>query len=68
MTTKGLRRKAASKSATPKVLTYCDFNTPGRRTVIGRHYSFETAARQYKRLWNTYHRLNGWKVWQEEVK
>jgi len=68
MTTKALRRIAASKSSHPKVLTYCDFGTPGRRTVIGKHFSFASAVRQYKRLWDIYHRLHHYKVWQEGVK
>ena len=53
---KSLQRRAASKSSKPVVLTYCDFDTPGRRTVIGRHFSLSSAANQYKRLWNIYHR------------
>ena len=62
---KALQKRAASKSSKPVVLTYCDFGTPGRRTVIGRHFSLTSAHNQYKRLWDIYHRLHHDKVWQE---
>ena len=51
-----------------KVLTFCDFGEEGRKTQIGQHLTYATAMAQYARLWNTYHRLHGYKVWQEEVK
>ena len=51
-----------------KVIMFCDFGEPGRQDALARHYSFKTAANQYKRLWGIYHRIHGWKVWQEEVK
>ena len=50
-----------------KVATFTDFNQPGRRAVIGRHKTFGTAATQYKRIWNIYHRLHGYRVWQEVI-
>jgi hypothetical protein len=49
----------------PKVITYCDFGTPGRKTEIGRHLTFATAMRQYARLWEVYGRVHEWRVWQE---
>ena len=51
-----------------KVVTLCDFGTPGRRTIIGRHKNMTTASNQYARIWKIYHKLHGWKVWQEEIK
>jgi hypothetical protein len=50
-----------------KVITYCDFSEPGRRTEIGRHLTYKTAINQYARLWNTYARIRKHKVWQEEA-
>lgn len=52
----------------PKVITFCDFGDEGRKTELARHKTFATAMRQYARLWQVYHRISGWKVWQEEVK
>lgn len=51
-----------------KVITYCDFNEPGRKDVISRHKTIATAMRQYARIWEIYGRLHKCKVWQEEVK
>lgn len=49
------------------VVTMTDFGQPGRRSEIGRHYTLAAAGRQYKRIWDIYHRLHGHKVWQETV-
>lgn len=48
-----------------KVITYCDFGEEGRKDVLVQHRNFSTALRQYKKLWDVYHRIHGWKVWQE---
>ena len=47
-----------------KVFTFCDFGDRKRVDLLGRHHTFETAARAYKRVWGIYHRLHGWRVWQ----
>lgn len=51
-----------------KVATYCDFGESNRKTVIRKHMSFTTAGKAYIALWNIYHRIHGWKVWQEIIK
>ena len=51
---------------TPKVFTYCDFGTAGRKSEIGCHKTIASAMRQYARIWNVYGRgRDEWKVWQE---
>lgn len=47
--------------------TYCDFGEAGRVDELCKHYSYKGALSQYKKIWDIYHRLHGWKVWQEAV-
>lgn len=49
----------------PKVITYCDFGEPGRKTELARHKTIATAMRQYARLWEVYGRIQKGRVWQE---
>jgi len=49
------------------VETFTDFGEEGRKTRIGQHLTIATALTQYARLWNTYGRLHGFRVWQEET-
>jgi len=48
-------------------ITYCDFGEAGRKDKLAKHYTFKGALSGYQTAWNTYHRLHGWKVWQEAV-
>jgi len=56
------------KMKKPVAITYCDFGKEGRKDEIRKHYSFKSALSGYKKIWDIYHRLSGWKVWQEEIK
>lgn len=58
-------RGCGRRLANPKVITYCDFGDTGRKSEIGRHATLATAMRQYARLWESYSRINKWRVWQE---
>ena len=51
-----------------KVITYCDFGVDGKKQELAKHKTFKTAVNQYRRLWDVYHRIHGWAVWQEEIK
>jgi hypothetical protein len=50
-----------------KVRTMCDFSQAGRAEVIAEHRSFASAGRQYPRLWGSYGRMHGHRVWQEVI-
>ena len=43
--------------------TFTDFGEPPRREVIGRHKTRATAIRQYRRIWDIYHKLHGHRTW-----
>ena len=48
-----------------KVITFCDFGQPNRADILSNHYTFKGALSGYKHAWDIYHRIHGWKVWQE---
>jgi hypothetical protein len=50
-----------------KVVTVSDLSQSGRRSEIGRHYTYAAAGRAYPRIWEIYGRLHKHRVWQEEV-
>ncbi len=49
-----------------KAITYCDFGELNRKDILSKHCTYETAFRQYPRLWRIYHGIHGWKVWVEK--
>lgn len=49
------------------VITLCDFGYRGRADVLQYHLSEESAKRAYKKILKIYHKIYGWRVWQEEV-
>jgi hypothetical protein len=52
--------------------TFSDFGVPGRRRIIGRHYSERAALRAFKELKKSYSRFSDegsrllWRCWQED--
>jgi hypothetical protein len=48
-------------------VTLTDFGNPNRRSCILKHFSLAAAFRSYRRTWDIYWKLNGHKVWIEDV-
>ena len=46
----------------------CDFGTPGRNTVLSRHYSLAVVDDAFRRLVRIYGDIHHWRVWQEDRK
>jgi len=45
--------------------TVCDFGEVGREETLTHHYYLSTAFRAYRKHWDIYHKIHGWKVWIE---
>ena len=62
-----MKREKRQRMRKVIAITYCDFGQAGRADNMGNHYSFKGALSGYKKVWDIYHRIHGWKVWQEKV-
>jgi hypothetical protein len=46
-----------------KAATMCDFGQSGKEHIVRGHKTVANAHRAYRRIWNIYHHLWGFKVW-----
>lgn len=57
----------ALKNNKCKAVTLCNFGNANRRDILQKHISKDTAKKAFRKIQNIYHRIHGWRVWQETL-